>query len=91
MKQIYAQNGYKGFLKGLPLSLVLSICGAAQMYIYEGSKIMYDFLKIPQTQLSEKHFICGSASKIISVLLSYPITTIRTRIQQNQFVEGSKQ
>ncbi len=27
-------------------------------------------------------------SKLITTFLSYPLTTIRTRIQQNQFLEG---
>ncbi len=56
------------------------------MYTYEGAKILYDKLNIPTSPLDEKHFVCGSLSKIFSVLLSYPITTMRTRIQQNQFV-----
>ena len=56
------------------------------MYVYEGTKILYDRLKIPQSGLEEKSFICGGLSKLFSALLSYPITTMRTRIQQNQFV-----
>ncbi len=56
------------------------------MYTYEGAKIVYEKLEIPESGLEEKHFFCGSISKVFSVLLSYPITTLRTRIQQNQFV-----
>jgi hypothetical protein len=56
------------------------------MCTYEGAKILYEKLNIPESQLEEKHFICGSISKLTSVLLSYPITTLRTRLQQNQFV-----
>lgn len=60
------------------------------MYVYEGSKILYDKFGIPESHFGEKSFFCGSLSKIFSVLLSYPITTMRTRIQQNQFVgEGN--
>lgn len=36
------QNGNKGFLKGLELSLLLSFSGVIQMYIYEGSKRLYE-------------------------------------------------
>ena len=62
------------------------------MYVYEGAKILYEKLSIPESPLSEKHFLCGALSKVFSVLLSYPITTMRTRIQQNQFVgKGDKQ
>ncbi len=60
------------------------------MYIYEGSKILYDWAKIPQTSFSEKNFIAGALSKIVSGAIMYPFTTIRTRLQQNQYLEGSK-
>jgi len=60
------------------------------MYVYEGAKILYESLEVPESPLEEKHFICGSLSKVFSVLLSYPITTMRTRIQQNQFVSNSQ-
>ena len=40
-KQIYQQNGIRGYLKGLGVSLVLSFSGVLQMYLYEGSKILY--------------------------------------------------
>ena len=85
IKEIYKQNGMKGFSKGIQLSLLLSLSGMLQMYVYEGSKLIYDKLHIPQTQFGEKSFICGSISKLISVLITYPVTTVRTRIQQNQF------
>jgi solute carrier family 25 folate transporter 32 len=88
--EIYRQHGFNGFLKGLQLSLVLSFSGVVQMYVYEGAKLLYDRLNIPVSPLDEKHFVCGSLSKIFSVLLSYPITTMRTRIQQNQFVGSEK-
>lgn len=44
IKQIYQQNGGKGFLKGLGVSLILSFSGVLQMYLYEGSKILYEKL-----------------------------------------------
>lgn len=83
--EIYRQSGLKGFLKGIQLSLLLSFSGVIQMYIYEGSKILYEKLKIPQTSFDEKNFICGSISKLVSVMITYPITTVRTRIQQDQY------
>jgi hypothetical protein len=89
VSEIYSQHGMKGFLKGLQLSLILSFSGVVQMYTYEGAKILYDQFNIPASQFNEKHFLCGSLSKVFSVLLSYPITTMRTRIQQNQFVGDS--
>lgn len=84
--QLHQQYGVRGFLKGLQLSLVLSFSGVVQMYVYEGAKLLYDHFQIPVTALGERAFLCGSLSKVGSVLLSYPITTMRTRLQQNQFV-----
>lgn len=78
----------KGYLKGLQLSLILSLAGVLQMYSYEAAKVFYERLEMPESQLSEKHFLCGGFSKIFSVIITYPITTIRTRIQQNQFVNN---
>lgn len=86
--EIYRQHGLHGFGKGLQLSLILSSTGVIQMYLYESAKVFYQGLGIPEAGLFQKHFICGALSKIISVLWSYPITTIRTRIQQNQFVNN---
>ena len=42
VRQINAECGPKGFLKGLELSLILSFSGVIQMYVYEGSKILYE-------------------------------------------------
>jgi len=50
-KQIYMQDGSRGYLKGLGLSLLLSISGVLQMYFYEGSRQLYDYLEIPQSDL----------------------------------------
>lgn len=50
MLEIYRQNGMRGFLKGINLSLLLSFSGVLQMYIYEGSKLVYQTLNIPQTR-----------------------------------------
>jgi hypothetical protein len=65
---------------------MLCFSGAIQLFIYEGSKKIYDKLKIPQSDFMEKNFICGGLAKMGSVVFVYPFTTVRTRIQQNQFV-----
>ena len=89
VREIYAHDGLKGALRGLELSLLLSTSGVVQMYVYEGAKLLYDRLRLPETPLGERHFVCGALSKIFSVFLSYPITTLRTRIQQNQYISCS--
>ena len=60
------------------------------MYTYESAKTLYDSLAIPQSFLSERNFFCGALSKFISVIVSYPVTTVRTRAQQNQYVKDEK-
>jgi solute carrier family 25 (mitochondrial folate transporter), member 32 len=87
-RQIQRQNGLKGYSKGLGLSLILSFSGVVQMYTYEGLKKCYTYLNIAESKLLEKNFICGAICKLFVVLLTYPITTVRTRIQQNQFIKN---
>ena len=82
--------GWKGYGTGLDLSLVLAGTGVLQMYTYEGAKKLYDKFDIPQSSLSERNFFCGALSKLLSVLISYPITTVRTRAQQNQYIIDEK-
>jgi solute carrier family 25 (mitochondrial folate transporter), member 32 len=89
VREVYRQCGVKGALRGVELSLLLSFSGVIQMYVYEGSKLLYDRLRLPESRLGEKHFVCGALSKVFSIFLSYPITTLRTRIQQNQFTACS--
>lgn len=45
-RQIYRQEGLKGYSRGLGLSFVLSANGVVQMYSYEGLKLLYDYLNI---------------------------------------------
>ena len=33
----------------------------------------------------------GGLSKFGTTMLSYPFTTVRTRIQQNQFIKGNRE
>jgi hypothetical protein len=58
------------------------------MYIYEASKAFYDYADLPQSGFDEKNFICGGVSKVWGVMMTYPITTMRTRIQQNQYFKS---
>lgn len=44
--------GPKGFLRGLELSLILSFSGVIQMYVYEGSKLLYEKMQIPESPIS---------------------------------------
>lgn len=71
------------------MNLLLSSNRALQMLVYEESKSLYDQLNIPQTSLMEKNFICGGFAKVANVFIIYPLTTLRTRIIQNQFVKSN--
>ena len=66
------------------MNLVLCFNGALQMYTYEGCRQLYDYL-LGASAFGEKNFIAGGASKILTTFITYPFTTIRTRIQQNQY------
>mgnify|MGYP000845373803 CR=1 FL=1 len=48
-------------------------------------------LGITDRHYGEEALICGGLAKTISVFATYPISTVRTRIQQNQFIVGSSQ
>jgi hypothetical protein len=51
IREIQIQHGWRGFLKGLQLSLLLSFTGVVQMYTYEGAKMLYEHLAIPESAL----------------------------------------
>lgn len=71
------------------MNILLSSNRALQMLAYEGSQALYDKLNIPQSGLMERNFICGGIAKIANVFVIYPMTTLRTRIIQNQFVKSN--
>ena len=89
VKQIKEQHGIKGYYKGFSMNILLSSNRALQMLAYEASQSLYDKLKIPQSVLMERNFVCGSIAKIANVFVIYPLTTLRTRIVQNQFVKAN--
>lgn len=86
--EIWKHHGFRGFYLGLSMNLLLSLTGAAQMYIYEGSKLLYDYV-LPSSPFGEKNFVCGGISKVLSTILTYPLTTIRTRAQQTQYINNA--
>jgi hypothetical protein len=69
------------------LNIFLSFGGALRVYTYEGSKLLFEKF-ISKHAEGVKYFICGGVSKLITTMLSYPFSTVRTRIQQNQYFDG---
>ena len=90
MKQVWRQEGVKGFSKGLGLSFLLSLTGVVQMTVYEVCQNVFKAMDLTDNPLLDKNFLSGGICKGAVVLLSYPVTTVRTRIQQNQFVKDDK-
>lgn len=89
LKEIKNQHGFKGYYKGFSMNLLLTSNRALQMLAYEGSQSLYDKLNIPQSALMERNFVCGGIAKMANVFVIYPLTTLRTRIIQNQFVKAN--
>lgn len=86
-KDIWRQGGLRGFYSGLSMNLILSQAGLLQMYSYEACKMLYD--QFLPSSYGEKNFICGGVSKIVTTFLTFPMTTVRTRIQQDQFYNST--
>ena len=80
VKKIYKVDGLKGYWTGLPAGLLLSTNGAVQLYLYETVKQALSFLS-PTGSAS----IAGGLSKLASSILLYPVQTVMTRLQQEQY------
>ena len=75
------------------MSVILSMNGFIQMYVYEAFKQMIHSLDsdhynhtIGAYLFNAKAFFSGGVAKLISGTIMHPITTIRTRYQQNQYI-----
>lgn len=90
-RQIYQQHGLRGYYRGLTLNLLLSFNGIVQMQTYEAVKLIYQSYNHTENAVLSLSFVAGGFSKITSTLLTYPLTTVRTRIQQNQYFDYVEQ
>jgi hypothetical protein len=77
-KQIYNNEGLSGFFKGATMSLVLTMNPVIQYTCYEYLKKRY------QQSAFVAHFLFGAVAKFVATLLTYPMQTIRTRLQLNE-------
>ena len=90
LKDLYRNEGIMALYKGYIPSLYLCLNGIIQMLSYEILKIFlgYD----PHSPiLTSKQFIpliTGMTAKLISSSLLYPLTTIRSRMQQRQHTKN---
>eukprot|EP01016_Furgasonia_blochmanni_P047241 TRINITY_DN6923_c0_g3_i1.p2 TRINITY_DN6923_c0_g3~~TRINITY_DN6923_c0_g3_i1.p2 ORF type:complete len:189 (+),score=12.95 TRINITY_DN6923_c0_g3_i1:553-1119(+) len=83
-RKIRRDSGFRGFYKGLSLSLVLSSYGMISMPTYEAIN------KKLKKKISPNSFLyslissfSGSVSTVISCVTLYPLQTVRTRVQQS--------
>ena len=86
-REIYAQHGASGFFRGYLFTLALSFYGVFQISFYENSKLVADKFYGDQNRETPNSIIgtIGVLSRIMAGMFQHPLTTIRTRIQQNQY------
>ncbi|EAR86367.3 folate carrier protein, putative (macronuclear) [Tetrahymena thermophila SB210] len=85
---IYNEHGILGFWRGLSVSLPLCFHGTIQMSVFE--KVMQITRPIAQDDTYNiRPAFAGFFSKLCAILATYPLQTLRTRIQQNQYIHTS--
>jgi prenyltransferase beta subunit len=81
IKKIYREEGLSGFYKGLIPSIVLTFNPVIQFTSYEFLKKRFTGIN---GKISNKNLVFVSLiSKLITVLLNYPLLTIKTLYQAN--------
>lgn len=84
VKDIKRSHGYMGFYRGFIAMTVMGINGTITVGLNDYFKIT--FPEFYSTNLG--NFILGGSARFISSTLLYPISTLRTRMMQNQVFEG---
>lgn len=81
IKKIISEEGFSGFLKGIVPSLILTLVPVIQFTSYElFKKSMSD----TKGNISNKNVVLISFfSKFISIVLNYPLMTLKTLYQSN--------
>ena len=87
-REVYSQHGILGFYRGYTLSLMLGLYGVGQISTYKYLKALsdgaYGDAKTPNWVIGAM----GAVSRLLTSCVLHPLTTVRTRFQQNQFVEA---
>lgn len=88
-KELSSQHGIRGYFRGYSLSILLALNGVSQMSTYKFLKYKLD--KIYGENNAPNHLIAlgGAVSRIMTSVVLHPITTVRTRYQQTQFVQAA--
>jgi len=86
VKVILKEEGFRGFYAGFPLSLLNNIHGVVQLVTYERIRLFMLRLDPDKTDTSKLGFfsalLAAALSKVAAQFATYPIQTVRTRIQQ---------
>ena len=84
MNKIYEEEGFSGFFKGIVPSLILTLVPVIQFTSYE---MMKKSLVDSQGKISNKNIVIISfVSKLLTILTTYPLMTIKTLYQANSKV-----
>jgi len=86
VKVISKEEGFRGLYKGVGLSLLNNIHGVIQLVTYEQLRLfVINNMGSDREKQSLSFFYAittAACSKVLSQLVTYPITTVRTRVQQ---------
>lgn len=89
-KSIKKDHGILGFYRGFSLSLALSLYGTVQVTSYSTITEKIKQSREDNNLSNLEITMVGMGSRLIASLVLYPLTTVRTRYQQNQYFEGMK-
>ena len=80
-KLIYREEGLSGFFKGITPSLILTLVPVMQFTSYE---LLKKSFSDDEGKISTKHiFMVSFISKLLTILLSYPLMTLKALFQSN--------
>jgi adenine nucleotide transporter 17 len=88
IRKIYKEEGIKGYFKGMFASLILCFNPVVQFTLYETFKSSLTGLN---GKISNKSLLIASfVSKLITILINYPMLTVKTLYQANSKLPNSE-
>ena len=88
IKKIISEEGFSGFLKGMVPSLILTLVPVIQFTSYE---LLKKSMSDAKGNISNKNVVLISFfSKFISILLNYPLMTLKTLYQSNSSLSNKE-
>jgi len=87
-KEIWQENGIRGFWSGLVPALVLVFNPAIQYMVYEQLKLIL-FTRRGTKPSSFQLFLLGAVAKAVATIVTYPYITIKTRLQARGKYKGT--